>query len=280
MRVLPKPAHDPATVFLSCVSGMKQGDLKTRLLSVVPLVAAAGADYDTAAEAPALHTLAPEEHVGAVKAEEMARLYEKRMVKSGLGRRVYDELKSLPPNERCPLCGVGVVSTLDHHLPKAEFPALAVNPRNLVPACKDCNVGKRAARPMSEGEQTLHPYFDTFFATARWLHADVVQTAPAALRFYPLAPPEWPAVWAERVKRHFTVFNLQRVYASNAAQELVSIRHQLKALHTQSGAQGVQRELLLRAQSAEAAELNAWRTALYWALSASSWFYSEGFALQ
>ena len=41
--------------------------------------------------------------------------------------------------EKCPFCGIGTVSTLDHYLPKSKYPALAITPKNMIPACRDCN---------------------------------------------------------------------------------------------------------------------------------------------
>ncbi|TPJ42888.1 HNH endonuclease signature motif containing protein [Mesorhizobium sp. B2-7-1] len=59
----------------------------------------------------------------------------------------------------CPFCGgLGHTWTLDHYLPKANFPAYSVNPSNLVPCCRDCNSGKNASFGAELHEQTLHPY--------------------------------------------------------------------------------------------------------------------------
>ena len=50
--------------------------------------------------------------------------------------------------------------TLDHLLPKTDFPAFAIFGKNLVPACK-CN-SKRSTllTGANPGERILHPYFD------------------------------------------------------------------------------------------------------------------------
>lgn len=43
---------------------------------------------------------------------------------------------------KCAICSIGVASTLDHYLPKAEYPTLCVFPANLVPECQSCNKNK------------------------------------------------------------------------------------------------------------------------------------------
>ncbi len=49
-------------------------------------------------------------------------------------------------NERdnlCPNCTIGEVASLDHFIPKDEFPEFSVNPINLVPCCSTCNSKKK-----------------------------------------------------------------------------------------------------------------------------------------
>jgi 5-methylcytosine-specific restriction endonuclease McrA len=59
----------------------------------------------------------------------------------------------------CPLCGTSQVSTLDHYLPKASFPELAVLPRNLVPCCERCNRLKNNRHGATPNKQFIHAYF-------------------------------------------------------------------------------------------------------------------------
>lgn len=60
----------------------------------------------------------------------------------------------------CPMCGSFHSGTLDHLLPKKEYPVFAIFGRNLVPACK-CN-SKRTNQLTGTNlsERILHPYFD------------------------------------------------------------------------------------------------------------------------
>ena len=44
--------------------------------------------------------------------------------------------------------------------PKSHYPALAVVPINLVPACRDCNNAKKTQVPSLPNDIFLHPYYD------------------------------------------------------------------------------------------------------------------------
>ncbi|EOX3824856.1 hypothetical protein [Enterobacter roggenkampii] len=66
-------------------------------------------------------------------------------------------------NIKCPYCGQGVCSTLDHYFDKDTFCELSLNVWNLVPSCGDCNFKKLNKRINSSTERFLHPFFDEHF---------------------------------------------------------------------------------------------------------------------
>ncbi|HDR6315494.1 TPA: hypothetical protein QCU53_002225 [Bacillus thuringiensis] len=71
---------------------------------------------------------------------EMLKLYTDKLAKlKQPGRVYYDKLMDSPLNHMCPLCGSRPVDSLDHYLPKEKFPAFAISPINLIPACLGCN---------------------------------------------------------------------------------------------------------------------------------------------
>ncbi|GGI20498.1 hypothetical protein [Oxalicibacterium faecigallinarum] len=57
----------------------------------------------------------------------------------------------------CPMCGGSSVSTLDHVLPKREYPEFAVLSYNLVPSCDGC---QRRRSSKGKSIEFVHPYFD------------------------------------------------------------------------------------------------------------------------
>jgi hypothetical protein len=278
MIKLERPVQEAGDVFTTCISRVQDMQLKARLEKVFQAVVEASTEFDEAAAQTRLHQIVPQMMVGGIVTQpEMEAVYTQRMAKKGApGRDVYDALFTSAPQGKCPLCGHRTVSTLDHHLPKAHYPALAVAPLNLVPACGDCNKSKLAIIPANAKEETLHPYFDDIDGDL-WLGAEVIHKRPASLRFFVQAPGPWSDVLRSRVEGHFRTLGLGRLYSSEAADELLNIRHQLRNLHEIGGAALVQIELRERAASCQHARLNGWRTATYRALADSDWFCDGGF---
>lgn len=278
MRALPKPGHGAGAVFLRCISRVSDPILKARLEAASGSVEAASAQFDRAAEAGRLHELAADEDVPGVRAAEMEKVYTQRMARRAApGRDVYDAILGAAPNGVCPLCQQRIASTLDHHLPKARFPALVVAPLNLVPACTDCNKAKLDHLPVSAAEAALNPYYDDIDGVT-WLAAEVVEGTPSAVVFRVAAPSHWDPVLAHRVRRHFALLGLGRLYAAQAAEELVNLRHQLGLLYKAAGSAGVRAELIAHHRSCREARRNGWRTAAYRAWADNEWFCQGGFA--
>jgi len=69
------------------------------------------------------------------------------------------EIRSSSPRV-CPMCGALKTTSLDHVLPKEDYPEFSIYSKNLVPAC-DCNIKrKRETINLATGARVLHPYFD------------------------------------------------------------------------------------------------------------------------
>jgi hypothetical protein len=278
MIKLDRPIQDAKDVFVTCISRVRDAKLKARLEGVTQAVVDASVEFDFAAEHNLLHQIATQKSVGGVVSRaEMEAVYTQRMAKQGApGRDVYDALFTSAPQGKCPLCGHRAVTTLDHHLPKARYPALAVAPLNLVPSCSDCNKSKLVSVPTNANEEMLHPYFDDIDGD-RWLAAKVIHERPATLLFFVDAPTHWSDRLRSRVVRHFQTLRLGSLYASEAADELLNIRHQLGDMHKTGGAKLIQIELRERAISCQQARRNGWRTATYEAFADSQWFCDGGF---
>jgi hypothetical protein len=275
-----RPATTSIESFRTCISKIADGDLKGRLESVEDNIVEASDEFETAVTAIALHTLAASNGVaGVVTTDEMVETYDWRFARDGSpGRKIYDAIRAAPVYARCPLCGNGTVWTLDHHLPKRSFPALAVAPLNLVPACMECNKFKLAAIPATAEDETLHPYFDDV-EDDPWLFADVVEAQPAALQFSVRSYDGWTQVLAERVRRHFAMLKLSYRYSVEAAREIANLEKILTDLFEVAGMTEVRRHLTDLAGTHEAARVNSWQTAMYKALAASDWYCGGGFAL-
>lgn len=201
--------------------------------------------------------------------------YDGGLVTSKAGRDIYDQILEGAPYERCPLCGRGIATTLDHQLPKSEYPILAITPANLVPACNKCNQRKSSKDPTDETETLLHPYFDSL-GTSQWLEARIHEDSPARAEYFVRPGGDWSATFTDRVVRHFTFFGLRRQYALAAAGKLATDRIQHSGLLKRAGPD----ELRLHLQEAAAGYWstagNTWEGALCNALADSQWYVNGG----
>ncbi|MBK3585730.1 HNH endonuclease [Streptomyces sp. MBT57] len=273
------PKHTASFSYKTCTSRIRNEQLRERLRLAESEVASATDIFETAAKSSALYTLKKARlAVTSLNDTELIAIYKYRMAKKkAVGRFIYDDIMLAAPNGRCPLCGQRSVSTLDHVLPKTLYPALSVTPRNLIPACSDCNHAKSNVSPTSADDEPIHPYYDDF-DNDLWLHADVVQSSPPAVAFRVAPPISWPDSVQHRVAKHFSMLKLAPLYTSQAAQELSNIKHSLAQLFDRGGETAVQQHLSEQADSRRAAHVNSWQTATYTALAGDNWFCEEGFA--
>ena len=282
MRRLSKPDIDPGEVYASCVSGVTAADLATRFNAATGEVLALANLYDGRANTSEL-LLFPSSPwgngaalvLGELTKDELTALYTNHMAKRDQpGRPYYDQIMLLAPLGKCPFCGFGQVSTLDHFLSKARYPSFSVLPINLIPACTDCNKGKGAG--VLDGQNQIpHPYFEgSRIETDVWLYASVHETSPATAAFSAIPPDNWPADLARRVVNYVRDLNLTTRFAIEAASELASLSDILSRFET---SQLIGEYLSLIAQTERLHRKNSWKAALYEALSGSAWYREGGY---
>lgn len=274
MWTLPKPNVSSAQAFEACISRVSD---RAALADAASSVQAAAEVYDANAALTLLDVPENTFQLSMLTADQMAKVYENGMVRQGSpGRVIYDQLMLAPKYGRCPLCGERRVANLDHYLPKRRFWALAVNPANLIPACSDCNRAKLDSISARLDGQPLHPYFDVLDGSL-WLGAEVIRERPAAIRFFVLDPPTWSDVTIKRVKAHFSMYRLGRLYGSHASQELGDLEASLELSYESGGTKAVQELLNDQSVIVSRGDRNSWRAATYRAVAADEWFTQEGF---
>jgi hypothetical protein len=280
MWPLTRPTRLVGSVLTTCVSNIADAAAKAAYENTASILLAAEDQFRTAAQNNTLYQFPATTMVGNQTVKQMGWLYTKKMADpEAPGRAIYDEIRMAAPNGRCPLCGRGVVYTLDHYLPKAHYPDLALTPINLVPACQDCNRSKASVSPTMAAEETLHPYFDNVEEDI-WLRARVIEVAPAAVFFSVVPPALWSQTLAMRVRNHFRIYRLRPLYASLAAEEVSNIRTLLDGPRARSGSQGIREYLTSVAASHRATRRNTWQAAAYTAMASSDWFCEGGFAFR
>jgi 5-methylcytosine-specific restriction endonuclease McrA len=202
--------------------------------------------------------------------DDMTWLYKQRMVDSSDGRRVYNRIK-LAAGE-CPLCSQRDVQTLDHYFPKAMWPALAVSPANLVPACLQCNATKNATAVSG-----LHPYYDRL-GTDRWLIAAPCTSGRMTVSYHIDPPVSWSTDLVRRMSDHFRVLKLNELYQFHAGSEMRRHRRRLARIKDAKGIGEVRDYLVEEAETQLADHRNGWRGALYEMLASTPAYYNGAFA--
>lgn len=278
MRAMVKPDLVVKDVYETCISKVKNILLKEKLLKISDSIVVAEQEYKEKSTKHKWFLIKSSDSVdGVVSKAEMEKVYTQRMVgQKSPGRELYNKIKNSAPNGICPLCGQRAVSTLDHFLPKSDFPSLVVLPLNLIPACSDCNKAKLDKTPSQESEQTLHPYYDNV-AHEQWLFAEVKETTPGYIRFYTSHVDVYDEVLNERIHFHFRALELGSLYMSNANSTVTEIQFRLNKLHKKGGKNEVRAYLEEEEESRRENHVNSWHTAAYQAMMNSDWFCDGGF---
>jgi hypothetical protein len=226
--------------------------------------------YDERATIGSLNDIPEHDVCGVALKDDMVDLYVAKFVPEDQpGRSTYAAIRQSAYRGRCALCSQLPATTVDHYLPKSKFPAFAVFPRNMVPACKQCNDAKFT----SSNGLTLHPYYDDI-ATIRWLRCELIDGEKVSV-IYTVWADVQPAELRQRMTNHLTDVGVGELYQSSALVDLSNIRHRLVSLGQSGGAQAVRAHLEEELASRLKCCLNSWSTALYRAMVETTWFVRD-----
>ncbi|MDQ0044921.1 hypothetical protein J2W33_005840 [Variovorax boronicumulans] len=272
-------------VFDACVASTGIAETRLRLMAARARIELGYGYYAEQAQARNLYSFPPLEAEDDaltalnITAGELKKLYSQQLsVKGRPPRFYYDKILASAPRGKCPLCGFGQASTLDHFLPKSKFPWYSVLPVNLVPACKDCNHGKGNKFAVAETEQVIHPYFeDAAIGHQQWLFATIEATSPASALFFAQPPEHWEVSLKNRITRHFEEYDLARRFSVEAATEIANLVPMLALLASKAGEENVKWHLEAVSMSTSQIEPNSWKSALFQALAGNEWYWKGGF---
>jgi hypothetical protein len=281
MKQLNKPAIDPKVALFKCIEGIKDGLARTHYLGNQDHLEQGILDFEHAANVYSWCNLPRVRNgnktrviVGTLTKEQLVKLYSKYMVGStGEARQMYDEIL-VAANGKCPFCaGIGHARTLDHYLPKANFPLYAVVPLNLVPCCRDCNSEKRNGFPTTMDAQTIHPYLDgQHFFLEKWTYVTIIATDPVSARYETRPPLTWSAADRNRVASHFEEYDLASRFGIEAATEISILADQRRTIYRDYSADAFRSTLEEQGQL-PSIPINGWRRTLYSALAQTPWFH-------
>ncbi|NML29164.1 HNH endonuclease [Zoogloea dura] len=275
----------------SCMAGMAgYVPLLGKVQIAKQVLLAKEVDYLSAGSTGELHTIAPVDAaknpdpivVGQLTKSDLVKVYDDYFVPSEKpARKIYNALLNAAKG-RCPFCGgIGTPRNLDHFLPKAHFPQFSVLPKNLVPACRDCNMdGKGHDFAITAEDQIIQPYLDKErFFQEQWIFAAYHEDPsgkPGTFSYRAEPPALWPEVDKSRARKHFHDFGLALRYATKAAEMLGTVLRQIKAMQNV----GLSAQLIISTNlesGVDAAPFaNHWQKGMYQALTV--WLVANGAA--
>lgn len=175
----------------------------------------------------------------------------------------------------CPLCGSGDATTLDHHLPKDDYRALAINPRNLVPSCQTCNRAKGTLAALA-GQGMIHAYYQAIPAVT-FLKANVTYAAGSLKVVFSIDPTDLPPALADRL-----TFQLDRMKLTERHPDSINIflfgqKVAFRLFRGKPGERDLLRQFLLDGADTldQDLGLNHWRAALLRGLAACDAFLND-----
>ncbi|WLO83448.1 HNH endonuclease [Pantoea agglomerans] len=239
MKNLPLPSKNYTEMLNKCASGMLQINVKDNFLRHIPLFLQKENQYQTLSSLGKLFTYPKTvplndltQVVGNLTKSKLENLYVNNLRnKDKPARNYYDELL-VSSGELCPFCGdIGYTRNLDHFLPVAHFPEFSVMPINLVPSCRDCNMGEKGAGfAITEGEQAIHPYIDKdIFFKEQWVFANYTSEDIGAVTFFVRCPEAWGVEDKLRANYHFLMLNIGNRYRLEAGKHLSDVMLQRNA---------------------------------------------------
>lgn len=266
MKLLAKPLQKKMVkdIFEECVNSYSKTNIKTAMMKFLNDVEACAEDYNNTIP----HSIERFNHPCLSKedTDALKKLYKNKFAgENAVGRKYYDIIKAQAQGI-CPICGAGTPTNLDHYLPQSRYPLLVVTPLNLIPSCKDCNMGKGAYFSARSIDLPLHPYFDQI--PYKWLeaHIDFADDGSFSIVYCNGLGMSVDCVMKKRLDIHIKVNRLQNTFASRALTELNSVKRRYKKMLSNVSLKEFESDLKEVCESAEEDDLNSWKSALYRAL--------------
>ena len=280
MKILPKPLPNIKVedIYTECVKGFASDVKRTKLLACKGLVIEDSKLYDSCMPH-SLNDFLVSELPNDVSKEDLTSVYTQKFAdKNGPGRKYYDAIKGQAARGVCPICGVRIVNTLDHYLPKTKVPTLSVTPTNLIPSCRDCNMDKRADMTFDPKDTPVHLYFDSI-PNEPWLFTKIDENLEVT--YFVDCPQTWDEGLRSRIAKHLDYYKLHGLYSSHASQEIADKLGRWEEIVVLGGIEQLQDCIESECRSVERSDTNSWKAALYRGLksdfnSIKAYFLNQG----
>ena len=269
MKSLEKPNFDVKEILQTCASSYRDKIKYNNFIDNAEYIKKKSCEYDQLASAGQWDKILQEEKVnGIIDKKDMISLYEDKFVKHLPEReQYYDKIMSLAVHGKCPICGIGQVSNLDHYLAKSIYPTYSVTPTNLIPVCRDCNYAKSSKSFSTNNEAPFHPYYDEIDSFI-WLKASIKIVNNSIVATYYISD-ELETTHSElyyRLKNHFEILELDKAYSIQAATEIAENITLWITKYFEWGKESFKEYLDSCLASKIKFQQNTWKTALFRAL--------------
>ena len=269
MRHLVKPEFDVKEIVEDCAKSYRDYDKRQQFTDNSEYIKRMSQEYDTHADIGDWVSIKKEKTVnGVISVADMKSLYEQKFAAHPDVRgKYYDKILILAQGGKCPICGIGQVSNLDHYLAKSIYPTYTVTPVNLIPVCRDCNFNKLDKSITSNDDAPLNPYYDDVDAF-EWLGASITSSDDTFVATYFVNPEieiDAPELYA-RLCNHFAIYKLAVAYSTQATTEIAENLLLWKEKYLKWGEAEFRKYLQDCLRSKEKYQKNTWNTALLRAL--------------
>lgn len=265
MRHLERIKFSVKEIVTNCASSFRDKALKDKYVGSAEFIEQKSEEYAAVAKNNKWGKILTHDNVnGVISKEEMVKLYDHKFVKQATVReKYYDKILATAKSGKCPICGIGQASTLDHYLAKTLYPTYAVTPDNLIPECRDCNSNKSNKPIENIHEAPLHPYFDDVDEII-WLCADLISKNDVFVAKYYINPEIKTdnSDLYDRFCTHLDLYKLKKTYSVQASTEISENTQLWKKVYKQRGKHGLLRYFTECLESCEMVQKNTWKTAL------------------
>lgn len=216
----------PFEIYKDAVRRKNDGDEKNELNSIETEMELCYNDYEShfcLNDLESLHRA----QVGIDHQDVLIGLYssQKKLVKDLRGR--YFEINPQTYNNLCPYCVINSANTTDHILPKDLYAEYAINVKNLIPVCSECNSAKGEKVLDNYGKRFIINYYTDLIPDVQFVNVDILVRNGALIFEYFLSNPNnrIDAELYALVKRHFDALRLLKRYKEKAIQEFAEIKN-------------------------------------------------------
>lgn len=273
MRNLPVPTVNDKNKFTDIINGKKKS-AKERLKRIRPTVKRRYDEYQ--ANKNQLELLPPSV-ITNIYAESLRHCYATKTKEMTSLRDILLE-PDIDDFDECPFCGLSEPKTLDHYLPKEDFPEFSVYPKNLIPMCSVCNSCYKGVKCFKGGRRLfIHTYYD-IFPVHDFLMANVDINAKISIEFSSVNILHEP-YFSSLFNSHFKELGLNSRFKRKATAEIGRKRNTLRRIYNRNGSgQDVSDELRAIAIGLrEEYGGNFWKVSLYDCLASNMDFCDLGF---